>query len=207
MADCRYQISQGAYIKLVLHALKHRSLSVNGLLLGRLIENDGGAAAPAVQISDAVPLSHSQIGILPYLELALIQVEEHFASEGLGVVGYYHANERHDDAELSNAARKIGDHIFRYFPQAALLLLDSKKLQDLPTGKGRDPVVRLFTRDSSRSWRSAGSQGSAELTTKEPSANAVLLDYISTEKWTEIVDFDDHLDDISKDWLNPNLFK
>lgn len=71
MADCRYQISQCAYVKLVLHALKHHSSSVNGLLLGRLVE-DG--AAPTVQISDSVPLSHSQIGILPYLELALIQV-------------------------------------------------------------------------------------------------------------------------------------
>ncbi|XP_020594503.1 ER membrane protein complex subunit 8/9 homolog, partial [Phalaenopsis equestris] len=90
----------------------------------------------------SVPLFHSQIGILPYLELALIQVEEHFASDGLGVVGYYHANERKDDAELSGAAKKIGDHIFRYFPQAALLLLDSKKLEGLPKGKGRDPVLQ-----------------------------------------------------------------
>lgn len=206
MADCRYQISQCAYIKLVLHALKHQSFSVNGLLLGRLLEGGGGTAL-TVQISDAVPLSHSQIGILPYLELALIQVEEHFASEGLVVVGYYHANERHDDTELSVVAKKIGDHIFRYFPQAALLLVDNNKLESLPKGKGRDPVVQLFIRDSSRSWRSVGSEGSAQLTTKEPSANIVLLDYISTKKWNELVDFDDHLDDISKDWLNPNLFK
>ncbi|XP_020597207.1 ER membrane protein complex subunit 8/9 homolog [Phalaenopsis equestris] len=204
MADCRYQISQCAYIKLVLHALKHASSSVNGLLVGRLVE---GGGSPTVQISDSVPLFHSQIGILPYLELALIQVEEHFASDGLGVVGYYHANERQDDTELSGAAKKIGDHIFRYFPQAALLLLDSKKLEGLPKGKGRDPVLQLFTRDSSKSWRSAGSGGSSLLTTKETSANIVLLDYISTEKWNEVVDFDDHLDDISKDWLNPNLFK
>lgn len=207
MTDCRYQISQCAYIKFVLHALKHRSSSVNGLLLGRLVEDGGGGAAPIVQISDAVPLSHSQIGMLPHLELALIQVEEHFASDGLGVVGYYHANERHDDTELSGAAKKIGDHIFRYFPQAAVLLLDSKKLEGLPKGKGRDPVVQLFTRDSSRSWRSPVSGGSTQLTIKEPSANIVLLDFISTEKWNEVVDFDDHLDDISKDWLNLNLFK
>ncbi|XP_028549212.1 ER membrane protein complex subunit 8/9 homolog isoform X2 [Dendrobium catenatum] len=187
MGDCRYQISQCAYIKFVLHALKHRSSSVNGLLLGRLLEDGGGGAAPTVLISDSVPLSHSQIGVLPYLELALIQVEEHFASDGLTIVGYYHANERYDDTELSGAAKKIGDHIFRYFPQAALLL--------------------LFTRDSSRSWRSTGSVGSPQLTTKEPSANVVLLDFMSTEKWNEVVDFDDHLDDISKDWLNPDLFK
>lgn len=38
------------------------------------------------------------------------------------------------------------------------------------------------------------------MTIKEPSANVVLLDHISTEKWQDVVDFDDHLDDISK-WV------
>lgn len=33
---------------------------------------------------------------------------------------------------------------------------------------------------------------------KDPSANAVLLDFIASKKWQDIVDFDDHLDDISK---------
>ncbi|RRT72603.1 hypothetical protein B296_00020033 [Ensete ventricosum] len=119
-AECCYEVSQIAYIKLVLHALKHRSAAVNGLLLGRL-RQDGGATA-TVEIADTVPLSHSQIGLLPALELALIQIEEHFEAQGLSVVGYYHANERHDDVELGNAAKKIGDHIFRYFPRAAVLL-------------------------------------------------------------------------------------
>lgn len=58
--------------------------------------------------------------------------------------------------------------------------------------------MQLYTRDSSKSWRQTGSDGSNQLTLKEPAANVVLLDYISSEKWQEIVDFDDHLDDISK---------
>ncbi|OAY74604.1 ER membrane protein complex subunit 8 [Ananas comosus] len=140
-AECRYELSQTAYIKLALHALKHPSSPVNGLLLGPL-QTPAFAADPTVVVSDAVPLSHSQIGLLPSLELALIQVEEHFGGEGVGVVGYYHANERFDDAELGSAARKIGDHIFRYFPRAAVLLLDNRKLEELVKGKGRDPVVQ-----------------------------------------------------------------
>ncbi|KAG6519192.1 ER membrane protein complex subunit 8/9 homolog [Zingiber officinale] len=202
-ADCCYEVSQIAYVKLVLHALKHPSSAVNGLLLGRL-RQDGSTAT--VEVADAVPLSHAQIGLLPALEIALIQIEEHFEAEGLSVVGYYHANERHNDLELGNAAKKIGDHIFRFFPRAAVLLLDNNKLQKLKTGKGRDPAVQLYTRDSSRSWRQTGSDGSNQLTLKEPAANIVLFDYISSEKWQQIVDFDDHLDDISKDWLNPGLF-
>ncbi|XP_038973432.1 ER membrane protein complex subunit 8/9 homolog [Phoenix dactylifera] len=203
-AECRYEVAQPAYIKLVLHALKHRCYPVGGLLVGRLSDAD----ASTVQIADAIPLTHSQIGLLPSLELALIQVEEHFGAEGLSVVGYYHANERYDDAELGNAAKKIGDHIFRYFPRAALLLLENKRLEELLKGKGRGLAVQLYTRDSSKSWRQAGSDDSSQLLTiKEPSANIVLLDYITSEKWQDVVDFDDHLDDISKDWLNPDLFK
>lgn len=42
--------------------------------------------------------------------------------------------------------------------------------------------------------------------TKEPAANAVLSDYISSEKWQDVVDFDDHLDDISKYVLLINVY-
>lgn len=199
--ELKYEIGQNAYIKLVLHALKHKTSAVNGILVGRLIKEE------MIEIADAIPLSHSHIGLLPTLEIALIQIEEKFGSQGLSVVGYYHANERYDDSELSNVAKKIGDHIYRYFPQVSLLLLDNKKLEALPKGKDRSPVVQLYTRDLSKNWKLAGSGGSGWLSIKEPAANVVLLDYISSEKSQAVVDFDDHLDDISKDWLNPNLFK
>ncbi|GMP64969.1 hypothetical protein CsSME_00025975 [Camellia sinensis var. sinensis] len=200
--ELRYQIGQNAYIKLILHALKHRSSAVNGVLLGRL---SGGDSNPVVEIADSVPLFHSQIGLLPPLEIALIQIEEYYGAQGLSIVGYFHANERFDDPELGNVAKNIGDHIHRYFSQAGLLLLDNKKLEALSKGKDRSPVIQLYTRDSSKSWKLIG-DGSSRLTMKEPAANIVLLDYISNQKWQDIVDFDDHLDDISKDWLNPELF-
>lgn len=38
-------------------------------------------------------------------------------------MGYFHANERFDDIELSNVAKNIGDHICRYFPQSAIILV------------------------------------------------------------------------------------
>ncbi|KAL5998918.1 hypothetical protein ACLOJK_009866 [Asimina triloba] len=193
--DCaKYVFHQTAYIKLVLHALKHKTSSVNGILVGRLL-----AGSNTVEIADSVPLSHSQIGLLPTLEIALTLIEEHFAGEGLSIVGYYHANERYDDFELGSIARKIGDHIFRYFPQAALLLLDNRKLEALLKASDRSPILQLYTRDTSKTWRQAGSDASSsQLVVKEPAANVVLLDYISMEKWNRVVDFDDHLEDISR---------
>ncbi|KAK6149427.1 hypothetical protein DH2020_016952 [Rehmannia glutinosa] len=189
--ESRYEIHQNAYIKLVLHALNHRTSAVNAVLLGR-------SAAAAVEIVDSVPLFHSQIGLLPPLEIALSMIDEYYGEKGLSIVGYFHANERHDDLELAGVAKNIGDHIARYFPQAPVLLLDNKKLESLSKGKERSPVMQLYTKDASCSWKLVGSDGNSQLTFKEPSANIVLLDYISSEKWKDIIDFDDHLDDISK---------
>lgn len=198
--ELRYEISQNAYIKLVLHSLKHKTSAVNGVFVGSSCD-DG------VQIIDSVPLFHNHLGLLPPLEISLIMIEEYYGARDLGIVGYFHANERSDDVELGNVAKNIGDHIYRYFPQAAILLLDNKKLEALPKGKDRLPVMQLYTRDASKNWKLAGSDVGCRLTTKEPAANAVLLDYISSKKWEDVVDFDDHLDDITKDWLNPELFK
>uniref|UniRef100_M1AGM7 Neighbor of COX4 n=1 Tax=Solanum tuberosum TaxID=4113 RepID=M1AGM7_SOLTU len=151
--ESTYEIHQNAYIKLILHASKHKTSAVNGVLLGRI---SGDSAV--VEIVESVPLFHSQIGVLPPLEIALI-------------------------------------------------MLDNKKFETLSKeGKDRSPVMQLYTKDASRSWKLVGSDGSSRLKIKQPSANVILLDYISSGKWKDIIDFDDHLDDISKDWVNTELF-
>ncbi|MCD7453001.1 hypothetical protein HAX54_019095 [Datura stramonium] len=137
--ESNYEIHQNAYIKLILHALKHKTSSVNGVLLGRISGNGDN-----VEIVESVPLFHSQIGLLPPLEISLIMIEEYYADKGLSIVGYFHANERFDDFEVGNVAKNIADHIYKYFPQAALLLLDNKKLEALlKEGKDRSPVMQI----------------------------------------------------------------
>ncbi|ESW14432.1 hypothetical protein PHAVU_008G280500 [Phaseolus vulgaris] len=197
----RYEIAQNAYIKLVLHSLKHPTSAVNGILIGRISPSND-----VVEIADAVPLFHSHIPLLPQLEISLILIEEYFSAKGLNIVGYFHANERSDDSELGSVAKNIGDHICRYFPQAAVLLLDNKKLDALKKSKERSAIMQLYVRDTNKNWKLVPSDANNRFSLREPSANVVLLDYIATEKWNGIVDFDDHLDDISKDWLNPGLF-
>lgn len=58
----------------------------------------------------------------------LDQIEEYYAAKGVNIVGYFHANERFDDYELSGVAKNIGDHIYRYFPQAPILLVCTRPL-------------------------------------------------------------------------------
>lgn len=206
-----YELRQTAYVKLVLHALKHTACAVNGVLIGRCVGGEGGdGKVSSVEVTDCVPFFHCQLGLLPMLELALSQVDEYLASEkdaSLQIVGYYHANEQFDNYELSSVAKKIGDHIARHCPQAAVLLLDNRQLVALAkaesSGKGA-PVVQLYVREGS-SWRLAG-PGGADLRLKEATANSILSDYIKEERERRVVDFDEHLDDVSKDWLNPTLF-
>lgn len=59
-------------------------------------------------------------------------------------------------------------------------------------------MKQLFVRESG--WRQIGPGGvqSAELVLKEATANSILTDYISEEREQLVVDFDEHLDDISK---------
>ncbi|KAK6948021.1 ER membrane protein complex subunit 8/9 [Dillenia turbinata] len=86
-------------------------------------------------------------------------------------------------------------------------MLDNKKLRALNKRKYDNPVMQLYTKDSSRSWQLVRVDGKSWLTTIDPSANILLLDYISSKKSEDLVDLDDHLDDVSKNWLNPELFK
>ncbi|KAI5055391.1 hypothetical protein GOP47_0028912 [Adiantum capillus-veneris] len=141
------------------------------------------------------------------LELGI--VDEHLSAEngGLQIVGYYHANERFDDFELSPVARKIGDHIARYCQKAVILLLDSNQLAVLPKSNSSKPAMQLYLRDTNRVWKHAGQGGTvAELVSQERSSNSLLKAYMEEGRHQSIVDFDEHLDDISKDWMNQSLF-
>ena len=95
-------LSTPAYLKIMLHASKHPHCPVNGLLLGQ------GSAADTLSVSDAVPLFH-QHTLSPMLEAATTLAEQHCAEQGGGlkIVGYYHANERANDRELSQLVRQV----------------------------------------------------------------------------------------------------
>ncbi|XP_078167098.1 ER membrane protein complex subunit 8/9 homolog [Carex rostrata] len=200
---CTYELSQTAYIKIVLHALKNPSSAVNGILLGR------PRTYYIMEILDAMPVSHSASNFYSPFQIALYQTEEQcYHPRQLNVVGYYHANETYDDCKLGPAACKHVDQMFRHSWLSAVLLLDHKKLHHLIKENDGDPAVMLFTCGISRTpCLQAGPEAKDELVLKEPSAHALLADYIASKKWLEIVDFEDHLNDITKDWFNPNLFK
>lgn len=65
----KYTVSAKAYAKMLLHASKYPHKSVNGVLLGEEMTQEG-----EMFILDAIPLFHQCLGLAPMLEVALTQV-------------------------------------------------------------------------------------------------------------------------------------
>jgi len=104
------ELSQVAYSKIILHALKYPHTAINGVLLA-----NEGSNSQSLKYIDAIPLFHNNLGLAPMLEVALMQVEfmsfirfnriEHSIdsfilqidsycrTNGLVIAGYYQANE------------------------------------------------------------------------------------------------------------------
>ena len=62
----KYTLSDRAYCKLILHALKHPLRSVCGALVGK-------ANGDVVEVIDAIPYLHSTVSVAPNAEIALEQ--------------------------------------------------------------------------------------------------------------------------------------
>ncbi|KAH0857877.1 LOW QUALITY PROTEIN: hypothetical protein HID58_086138 [Brassica napus] len=102
---------------------------------------------------------------------------EHYVA--LSNVGYFHTNKRFDDVEL------CGDHFSRYFPSSPILMVKfcilCTQLEALSNGKNRRHVMQLSVKDDSNNWKMVGADVGNKLFSKEPSANVILLHYISSE--------------------------
>lgn len=174
-----------AYAVLFLHACKHPTKAVNGLLLGT-------TTASGVRVTRALPLFHSSFALSPMLEVALTLADEHCKLRGgISVVGYYQANELSDDMELGVFGKKIADKIRTHCAHAAILLIDGAKMRPTPSD------LRLVQVGAD------GKRGLGPPTLAGADAAIAALDgYIGRGLQNDLVDFDAHLDDGRQDWFN-----
>jgi len=70
MSDSELEISTRAYCKMLMHAAKYPSSSINGLLLSKV----GGGSQP-VKYVDCIPLLHINTGLAPMAEVGLAQID------------------------------------------------------------------------------------------------------------------------------------
>ncbi|GMH40018.1 hypothetical protein BSKO_07922 [Bryopsis sp. KO-2023] len=194
----RFSADVNALLKLLLHAAKHPSCSVNGLLVGK--ENGG-----VVGIVDIIPLFHTSLALSPPLEIALAMVNSHINSDNnLSIVGYYEGDSQYGRPELSKPGISIADKLAQLYKSMKLcVLVDSTKLADMIRAEEETLPFQVLVHKSGK-WECSG-KDSEPLGYEGGSLRSLLLEHIDQGKHRSFVDFDEHLDDVTRDYMNPSI--
>jgi len=192
MAAKSVEVSCRAYCKLQLHLAKYPHCAVNGLLLGcqRRWKQD-----KIIEIVDAIPLFHQCLHLTPMLEIALTHVDSHCETNQLFMAGYYEASENlHSSVEPSIFSTRVCDKIHENFGDCKLVVIDNNKV---PKAKSL-----IFYEKLEGKWKQF--KGTVEY---DEDLSGSLQSLLELKVYRELVDFDNHLDDISLHWLNHPINK
>ncbi|XP_076469930.1 ER membrane protein complex subunit 8-like [Babylonia areolata] len=182
-----------AYCKLLLHAAKYPHCAVNGVLLA---EDSKSKDHKTIRFLDCIPLFHLSLGLAPMLEIALLQIDAFCRSKGYVIAGYYQANENFDDNQLSFVAKTVGKKIQEYFPDACIFQIDNGRV----TPESVQEVYRVYTMKDNN-WKEADKSKS----TSEEDTRSTAAELLRSGAQRKVVDFDNHLDNVTNDWRNPEL--
>ncbi|KAF9261127.1 UPF0172-domain-containing protein [Marasmius fiardii PR-910] len=189
-----YTVHPEAYFKVFFHAAKHPHRQVNGVLLG-------SRAGDGVEIKDAVPLLHHWTSLSPMMEIGLDLAGQHAASLGLQLVGYYQACEKLDDTALAPVGERVASRIRESFKDAIAFVIDGPRLGTA------NPALIPYLAQSSTTWRPVN-EASAPFTSNSSFKMASeglptrAAELVRDNHAQEIFgDFDDHLENVTIDWL------
>ncbi len=199
--DSAVNFSLRAYAKMILHAAKHPHCAVNGVLLVKLQPKGQKPVSQKLDFVDVIPLFHQVEGLSPMIEVALSQIEGRANASSLAIAGYYHANRNFKDTNVNVFSQKIADQVANHSPggRAALITIDNKKL-GLPMD-AHALIGQLFSGGSDGKWRQMASRSIG--VSEEVLSTTSLL--IRDKVFTSLVDFDNHLDNLTLDYLNVEL--
>ncbi|XP_045106381.1 ER membrane protein complex subunit 8-like isoform X1 [Portunus trituberculatus] len=194
-------LSCAALAKILLHAARYPQTAVSGVVLAPARSGGGGdtGAPSTVTLVDAVPLFHLNLSLAPMLEVALTQIEQWYKAEGLVIAGYYQANENIKDNLPDFVALKVAEKIAENNNDACLIMIDNSRLcLDLLSA----PVI-VSQLTSEGKWKSKD-RSSVHV---EPGALDVVSQLLQRRVQHDVCDFDNHLDDLTCDWANPQINK
>lgn len=183
-------ISARAYSKILLHASKYPHKAVCGVLISK--ENVDNV----IEVMDAVPLFHLCLGLAPMMEVALTQVDAYCKSNGLQVVGYYQANESLDNNSPDVFAYKIAEKLQENFISAFILMIDNKKM-----GFECESLACKYYQLQDNKWK----LNEKDIRLADDEILSIVSDLMVGKAYPILVDFDNHLDEIHLDWLNPEI--
>ncbi|XP_076751445.1 ER membrane protein complex subunit 8/9 [Xylocopa sonorina] len=195
MADISF--SSRAYCKIILHAAKYPHCAINGLLLAKQ-KSKNDSKNVELRIEDAIPLFHICLHVSPMAEIALTMVDQYAMNKGLVLAGYYLANENINDLSTDKPAHRIADKIAENYGNAILVVVDNK---EITLGMSSNPLRVSEFIDGK--WKLKDiievSYDKGVLHTD------AMYSLLQAEQYRNLIDFDNHLDDISLDWQNRKL--
>eukprot|EP00940_MAST-03C_sp_MAST-3C-sp2_P003289 g3289.t1 len=189
MASSEYEIDARVGCKILVHSIKNKTKDVCGLLLGN-VESGG-----RVRVTDAIPLFHHHV-LSPGLEFAIENVREYCKDQKSSIIGMYGSNaSAKTDAirpQIKSSARQCAVMLKATDTFCVIQLLNQK----FPNAKRQLPFKIVTPVSASRFGG-----GNASMRFKNwPATLSETLKLVS--KADELIDFDDHLDDVRADWRN-----
>ncbi|KAL3284511.1 hypothetical protein HHI36_018669 [Cryptolaemus montrouzieri] len=184
-----------AYCKLILHCAKYPHCAVNGVLLAKT----SSQKAKELVYEDAVPLFHIDHNLTPMAEVALAQIDEFASKKGLCIAGYYVAHENLRDTSFEKAECKISDKITSNFSNPCIVVVDNMKL-----GTYMKNIALKVAQYKDGAYRPCDAQ---KVLLKPENTLDICSQMIEEHKYDILYDFDNHLDNVILDWLNPELNK
>ncbi|GAN09647.1 UPF0172-domain-containing protein [Mucor ambiguus] len=183
-----------AYAIPLLHAAKYPSSDVCGVLLGK-------NTADGLLVKTAIPFFHHWTTVTPMLEIALKQTNLYAKKNDLNIVGWYHGNARSDDTVLPERAIKVTETIKRNNQDKAIIfLINNKQLAHLEADESAiTPFV--YTDNQWRKLKEPFTSNNLDATLNEKDTYSKVRGLFSSSAYNRIHDFDEHVDDVSLNWL------
>ncbi|CRG96449.1 conserved Plasmodium protein, unknown function [Plasmodium gallinaceum] len=195
MKDIEITIDNCAYAKIFMHALKNSYDDVCGILIGKYSEDE--KKGKKCSITNSIPLFHTHI-LAPFLNLSFTMVENYYKNKEEKIIGYYHINadeSKNNDIKNIKICELISDKLIKNYKNALICLVQISKINN-----NDDNCLNIYMKGDTFEWKNVDINISNE--NKE-----FLKKYISNNSYMDICDFDDHLNCINYDFMNPDLFK
>ena len=215
-----------AYCKAIMHAVKHATQPVAGILLGKRVSSGASddSDCPCCFVADAVPILHSQaLAPSPILDVAVLQVSSVCHTKGMSVVGIYVANEREDDSSITDLTKLAVKGILeRVKPSAGLPFLLLQLQNHLVRKDAQSVAAKCYLCDcgttnpsrivrEERTVELSFARWNADVCNTEAVATAEVLAQLRTAleafMHAKLRDFEEHLEDVNVDYYNEAISK
>ncbi|GJQ79010.1 hypothetical protein Trydic_g171 [Trypoxylus dichotomus] len=178
-----------AYCKIILHAVKYAHCSVNGVLLAK-----SASKSKDIEFVDAIPLFHMSLNLTPMAEIALTEIDQYASQNGLIIAGYYMAHENFRECSFEKAYHRISEKIADNFGSACLVVVDNRKLS-----LQLENIALRVAQFSDGKYKTVDP---SKVSLYPVNTLDLCSSLVSRRNYVDLVDFDNHLDDITLDWKN-----